>query len=147
MSNKVKVKKSQLDYFRRLARKIPLEIEAYLIGKVVSPTLVVVDQFVYPKNYKIQTIDNVLWNDEEYGALATKTQERGLSIVGSIHSHINCLPLLSETDHKACVTGQLRIIGVCSVINNKTKVCFWTADSSLTCDLVYAESKSDTSET
>lgn len=137
-SCKVKVKKSKLDYFRRLARSSALEVEAYLVGKVISPTLVVVDRFAYTKNYKHQEIDAVQWHDNELAEISNKAQEEELAVIGSIHSHINCMPVLSETDHTACVTGQLRVIGVCSVINGKTKVYFWTADSSLACDIIYA---------
>jgi hypothetical protein len=44
----VRAKRSQLAYFRARARHTPKEIHAYLIGKVVSPKLVVVTKFAYP---------------------------------------------------------------------------------------------------
>jgi proteasome lid subunit RPN8/RPN11 len=138
MRCKVKVAKSKLDYFRRLARNTDLEIEAYLIGEVISPELTVIDEIAYTKKYMCQTTENVQWYQEDVDKVRAKAEERGKKLIGTIHSHPNYWPIVSGTDHKAHVTEQFRIIGVCATMNRKTKVCFWITESCLPCEIIYA---------
>jgi hypothetical protein len=49
-SEGTQLRKSQLDYFRSKARETNLEIQAYLIGEVISPELTVVEAFAYPRH-------------------------------------------------------------------------------------------------
>jgi proteasome lid subunit RPN8/RPN11 len=138
--NKIRVDKHQLEYFKRVARKNdPKEILAFLIGKVVSPTLTVVEQFIYIQHYLKQTSEALEWSYDEYERAAKIATEKGLSIVGSIHSHPNYWPILSETDHKDHIVTQNRITGIYAFMGKKGKVCFWVVDSALPLKVQYAE--------
>jgi len=134
---KVKVRKSSLDYFRKLARKSPYEIEAYLIGEVVTPHLVIVEQFCYTKEYAEQTTSSVQWRLSELDRVRRLAEKKGKKIVGSIHSHPQWDAVLSEDDHIGQLKEGLRILGVCSVMGTKTRVRFWLNDSSLPCEIKY----------
>ena len=134
---KVKLKKGALDYFRQLARKTPLEIHAYLIGEIVSPTLVVVDKFAYPKRYEVQTPANVGWFGEDFIALKNRVEQAGKRIVGDIHSHPEWDAVMSPDDHRGAIIDALRVCGICSVYGGKTRVRFWVPESSLPCELIY----------
>lgn len=144
MRNKVRIKKPQLDYFRRLARETPLEIQAYLIGYVVSPTLTIVDSLAYTREYAVQTNCNVGWSQSEYNRVSQEAEKQGRRIVGSIHSHPQWDAVMSEADYIMCVADGSRICGICSTGNEKgkrTRVRFWLLDSSLPCEIIYAKSK------
>jgi len=134
---KVKLKKSSLDYFRRLARQSELEIEAYLIGTVVSPFLVKIDQFCYPQEYTEQTKDNVQWSPQDYKRVRELAEKQGKRIVGTIHSHPKADVVLSPDDYESHFTEGFRVLGICSVNEKKTKVHFWINDSSLPCVVEY----------
>lgn len=146
MQNKVKLNKSQLNYFRHLARNTNLEIQAYLIGKVLSPELTVIEHFAYTKKYYKQTEGTVSWFLEDFENVKKEAEEQGNTVVGSIHSHPNYWPVLSDSDYKSHIRDQYRISGICATMNRKTKVCFWINESCLPCKIIY-ESKSDSSET
>jgi proteasome lid subunit RPN8/RPN11 len=137
MASKVKVKKTALERFRKLARESKVEIQAYLLGNIVSPNLVVVTDFVYPKEYKAQTKTGVCWTGEEFSALKMRADFEGKNIVGDIHSHPNWFPIKSEPDHTAQIADQLRVCGICSVYGKKTYVRFWLAESSLPMEIIY----------
>ena len=137
MRSKVKVSKHALNYFRTQARNTDNEIEAYLVGEVVSPELTVIKQFAYTKKYKLQNASEVQWYDEDIQKLKAIAEEQGLSVIGTIHSHPNYWPIISGTDHIAHVTDQMRIMGVCATMNRKTMVCFWVTESCLPCKIVY----------
>lgn len=137
MFSKVKLKKGALNHFRKLARQSPLEIHAYLVGEVKSPDLVEVESFVYPKAYNVQTTISVQWTAEEYAELKQKTEEKGLRIVGDIHSHPQWDAVMSPQDYEACLLDGLCVCGIVSVYGNKTRVRFWTPTSALPCELLY----------
>jgi len=138
MFSKIKIKKSKLDYFRRMARKhYPLEIEAYLLGHVKSVNEILITDVVYPKTYKKQTKVEVCWNANEYCELKKRAQESEKRIVGDIHSHPKYDAILSETDYEGMLTEVMLVGGICSVIKGKTKVLFWTPSSALPCEIVY----------
>lgn len=137
MACKVRVNKNSLDYFRRLARNSPLEIEAYLLGEIISPNLTVIDTFCYPRRYATQTTGSVQWYVSDWEKVRDLADRTGKSIVGSIHSHPEWDAVLSEDDHTGQIKEGLRILGICSVIDNKTRVRFWLNDSSLPCEIVY----------
>ena len=139
--HKVRLKKSQLDYFKRLARESKLEIQAYLIGEVVNPHLTVIDSFEYTREYGTQTEIEVAWYKTEFDRVARKAEERGKRIIGDIHTHVNSDTILSDHDFKASYIIGARICGVCSVMGGKTKVRFWVPDCSLPCEIVYAKKK------
>lgn len=141
MVNKVRLDKGHLDYFRKLARQSPLEIQAYLIGEVVSPTLTVIDSFEYTQKYGTQTETEVAWFTSEYERVARKAEERGKRIVGDIHTHPGAECLLSEDDYKAAISIGTRVSGICSIFSGKTSVRFWVMDCALPCEIVYAKKK------
>lgn len=139
MKCRVRVKKSQLDYFRKLARNTDLEIQAYLVGKVVSPELTIIDKFVYTKKYSEQSATGVNWYQVDLDKVTKYAESKGLKVVGDIHSHPNYWPILSEKDYKGHVNQGQRISGICAIMNRKTKVCFWVVESALPCFLEYAD--------
>ena len=134
---KIKLKKTALDRFRKIARSTKLEVQAYLVGTIVSPFLVTVDYLAYPKVYGFQTKCGVAWTSEEYNELKRKAEYEGKSIVGDIHSHPAWFPIKSPQDHKAQIQEQLRVCGICSVFGKKTTVAFWLADSSLPLEVIH----------
>ena len=140
MSKKVRLSRGQLDHFRRKARGTKNEILAYLIGAVVSPDLIVIDSFAYPKKYGTSTPQEASWFVEEYKALSKKTEERGRRIVGFIHSHPHpdASVVMSPDDYKICIKEMFRICGVCTTDEkNRTEVKFWIMDSPLPCEKEY----------
>jgi len=100
----VKVKKSQADYFRRLAlkeaRATGKEIQAYLIGRVVSPNLTVIDEFRYTKEYGSQTTGEVCWYKADVDELIAEATAAGQRVLGDCHSHPNWDAVLSPDDYK-----------------------------------------------
>lgn len=132
----VRAKRSQLASFRARARRTPKEIHAYLVGKVVSPKLVVITRFVYPV-LEESTPAGVRPDYGSWKKIKEEAEAQGLLIVGDIHSHPNWWPVLSPTDHEKHIVEGNRLSGVCAVMNNRTKVYFWVAESSLPCKINY----------
>lgn len=141
MRAKVRVRKAQLDYFRAKARDTNLEIHAYLIGEVVSPSLTVIDEFAYPKEYETQTESCVRWYQDEYDKVKRSAEERGKRIVGDIHSHPNWDAVMSPTDYRSHIEEGHRVCGLCSTWKRKTRVRFWIAESALPCEIEYAKTE------
>jgi proteasome lid subunit RPN8/RPN11 len=141
MKCRVRIVKTQLDYFRSKARESNLEIQAMLVGRVVSPDLTVVERIVYPKQYHTQLPGNVSWFKDEYDKVREEAEEKGQRIVGDIHSHPNWWPVMSECDHRNHLEDGQRITGICATMKRKTQVYFWVAESSLPCIIEYAEQK------
>jgi len=139
MFSKVRVNKNALDYFRRKAREAsPLEIEAYLTGRVLSLNEIEILNFHYPDSYLEQSKEHVQWSTEQMDALKVKADNLNLRILGSIHSHPNWDAVMSSTDYQAYVLDQLPICGICSVNENKrTRVRFWTPTSALNLKIIY----------
>jgi proteasome lid subunit RPN8/RPN11 len=139
MFSKVRVCKGALNYFRKLARQTaPLEIQAYLAGKVISINEVEITDFLYTKNYYKQTNNEVSWSTKEYDKVKLTVEDSGLRIIGEIHSHPGWDAVMSPADFSASVTQQLVICGICSINDkNRTRVRFWTPTSALPCTIVY----------
>jgi proteasome lid subunit RPN8/RPN11 len=135
---KVRVKRGQLDYFRKVARKTNKEVLAYLVGKVVSPELVVIESFEYTKVYGDQTEGAVSWFKEDYEKVKKHAEERGLAVVGDIHSHPNYWPVMSPDDHKNTIKDCHRVCGIYATMGKKSATCFWIADSALPAKIEYA---------
>src|SRR5581483_1739915 len=117
------------------------EIHAYLVGEVVSPSLTVVDEFIYPKEYHTQKYNEVRWYAEDYERAKEKAESKGKRIVGDIHSHPNWDAVMSLTDYRSHIEEGFRICGVCSTMGRKTRVRFWVAESALPCKLEYSTKK------
>jgi proteasome lid subunit RPN8/RPN11 len=137
MANKVKLKKSQMDYFRRMARDSPLEIQAFLIGEVVSPNLTVIDYFAYPPKYAMQKSNTCAWFVADYEKVKKEAEERGRRVVGFMHSHPQWDAVLSPQDYDICISDMHRVCGICSTEDRRTRVRFWVMDSALPCEITY----------
>lgn len=137
----VRVKKTQADYFRRIARheakKSGREVQAYMIGHVVSPQLTVVDEFRYPKKYATQTTQGVQWYQDEYEEVEKAAEAAGKRVVGDAHSHPNWDAVLSPTDYQSCIKEGYRIAGICSIQNGRTRLRFWVVESALPLEIEY----------
>lgn len=143
MKATVRVKKSQLDRFRKLARQTDKEIQAFLVGRVVSPELTVVEWFAYAKRYAKQSSSEVSWYMEDYEAVKKIAENDNSRIVGDVHSHPEWDSVMSSTDAKSHVQDGHRICGICSVTTGKngkrrTRVRFWIMESALPLDIEYA---------
>jgi proteasome lid subunit RPN8/RPN11 len=144
MKNKVRVDKNALNYFRKVARESsPLEIQAYLIGHVVSPELTIINEIKYTREYADQTTEMVRWWMKDFKEIQKDAEERGLRVVGDIHSHPNWDSVLSPQDYKSMIESGFRLCGICSVMNGKTRVRFWIPESSLTCEIEYVKRSKD----
>lgn len=132
----VKVRKSQLNYFRKLARNTDKEIHAFLIGTIVSPGCVRIHRFAY-SSYEEQTTSSVRPSAEAQKKIALWTLNNDLKIVGTIHSHPNWDAVLSPDDYAGHIEEAHRVSGVCSTAGRKTRVRFWLAESSLPCKIEY----------
>jgi proteasome lid subunit RPN8/RPN11 len=142
MNNKVKLKKGQLDYFRKLSRQSPLEIQAYLVGQVVTPNLTLVEDFVYPPAYGLQTRYQAAWFRRDYDIVRREAEERGRRVIGSIHSHPNMDDaVLSPDDYESCIAEGHRICGIVTTNGTSSRVRFWVMDSALPADIEYDKSK------
>jgi proteasome lid subunit RPN8/RPN11 len=138
MFSKIKVKKAALDYFRKKAREsYPLEIQAYLVGNVLSIDEIEIADFKYTKQYAMQTHGGVCWYAEDVNRLKSQAETRGTQLIGDIHSHPDYDAVMSDTDYNSTITQAFSICGICSVWNNKTRVRFWTPTCSLPCDITY----------
>lgn len=134
---KVRLHRGQLSYFRRRARESgPNEIFAYLIGRNISPKTVIVQHFFYPALDE-STPECVVPNKDDEDNIAIDVVKKGQKVLGTIHSHPDYWPILSRTDHQSHVTDQHRISGVYAWLKGKSKVVFWTAESSLPCQIEY----------
>lgn len=141
MQNRVKLKKSQLDRFRMLARNSPNEIQAFLIGEVISPTLTVIDSFEYPREYEFSTPDGVQWRTVDYARVQAKADALGKRVIGQMHSHPDWDAVLSPQDYDFTITYGYRVCGICSTSERKTRPRFWVMDSALECIIDYAKTK------
>lgn len=143
MKSIVRVNKNQLDRFRRFARATEKEIQVFLIGKVVSPELAIVEEFAYPTKYAVQTTGEVRWYEDDFIEVKTGAEERGKRIVGDLHSHPNWDAVMSPSDYKAHIGDGHRICGICSTMTTpsgqrRTRVRFWISESALPCEIEYA---------
>ena len=137
MEATVHVSKAALEYFRKKARNCPCEIQAYLIGKFRHPNQFHITEIVHAHKYEIQTSDCVQPTGEEFSRAKTLAEERGLRIIGDIHSHPEWDAVMSPADHQACLEDGLQICGIVSVRERRTRVRFWLVNSALPCEIKY----------
>jgi len=138
MNNTVKLRKHQLDRFRKLSRESRLEIQAYLVGEIVNPKLTVVEEFVYPPEYGLQTRYQAAWYRRDYERVKHDAEERGRRIVGSIHSHPDMDDaVLSPEDYESCLAEGHRICGIVTTDGCRSRMRFWVMDCALPADIVY----------
>lgn len=138
MFSKVNVSKGALNHFRKKAREaFPLEIQAYLLGRVVSIDEIEITKFLYTKNYAIQTNGSVCWYQEDLDKVRQQSIDTDQLVVGDIHSHPNWDAVMSPSDQSAAIIEGFSICGIVSIIDNKTRVRFWTPNSALPCKIIY----------
>jgi proteasome lid subunit RPN8/RPN11 len=142
MKATVRVSRNQLAYFRKLARSTSKEIQALLVGRVVSPELTVIEEFAYPRRYAAQSASGVSWRLDEYEAVKKDAEARGKRVVGDLHSHPEWDAVMSATDAKAHVQDGHRVCGICSTQTNargtrRTRVRFWIMESALPAEVEY----------
>ena len=140
-ANVVRVNRNQAAYFRRLAlaeaKKSGKEVQAYLIGHVVSPTLTVVEEFCYTRKYALQTTGEVQWFNDDYEVVKKRAADTSKRIVGDAHSHPDWDAVLSPTDYRSHIEEGYRIAGICSIQNGRTRLRFWVAESALPLKIEY----------
>ena len=137
MGSTVKLKRSQLSYFRKLARESKYEILAYLVGEVVSPTLTVIDSLEYTNTYAKQSENSVSWYQADYDRVKERAEAGNKRIVGFIHSHPQWDAVMSEADYNICISEGFRVCGIVSVHGNKTRARFWGTDTAIPFKQVY----------
>jgi proteasome lid subunit RPN8/RPN11 len=129
------LKRNQLAYFRRKALANPNEILAVLFGWSNGDS-VTVDKFFYP-DMAVSTpfaveIEGVSWYE-----MVDAAKEDGYEVLGNIHSHPNCVPILSETDFQWFTENKSRVCGIVEVTDRKTRTVFWERGTPLSCDIKY----------
>lgn len=129
------LKKAQLDYFRKKSLNSPNEQLAFLIGRQTAKG-VEITRFVYPKLVDSTPV-YVESDSDSDNKIRDEAAARGLRIVGSIHSHPNCPPVMSAFDYSGHLQDGDVVSGIVSVMNRKTQVCFWSAHSALPCEFTY----------
>jgi proteasome lid subunit RPN8/RPN11 len=132
----VLIHQGQLNYFRRKCLNSPNEQLAYLVGNS-SDGVVTVAMFVYPKILRA-TPSTVEACGQHYKQIAESAKANKASIVGSIHSHPNSFPIMSQTDYEGHIQDREVVSGIVEVTKDrKTRVAFWSAHSALPCELHY----------
>jgi proteasome lid subunit RPN8/RPN11 len=132
----VKLKRHHLDYFKKKALKSKNEIYAMLIGYRISPTVVLVDHFKYPK-LDTSTPEEVIANWQSYVDIEDMAKQDGMVVVGDIHSHPEDDTAMSKSDYKDHKINNRSITGIVGVINKKPFIQFWEVSSPLPCTLEY----------
>jgi len=132
----IRLRKSHLNRFREKARDEENEILAYLVGTIPSPSKLTVKYFAYPELID-QSPTEVAADEASWKCIREKAEARNLAVIGTIHSHPNWWPVQSYSDHASQIKDGHRISGVCAVMNRRTKVYFWLAESSLPCKTKY----------
>lgn len=132
---KVKLRRGMEAYFRKKARASDKEEYAYLVGEVLSSSIVRVDFFRYPSDFCTKTASEVVPSLDAENEIKAWAEKRGLLIVGTIHSHPNWDAVLSPDDHKTHMQSCHRITGLCSVKDGRTRVRYWVAESALHCKI------------
>lgn len=132
----VRVRKHHLQYFRNKVRKLDNEIYAFLVGVRVSPTLIQVERFLYPK-LMVSTPSLVVTDVESDYEIEEIARLNNWSVVGSIHSHPNWTPELSGCDLDTLKNSTHTVSGVVSIINNRTYAKFWVKNSPLIATIQY----------
>jgi proteasome lid subunit RPN8/RPN11 len=137
---KIRLKRSDLSYFRRLALDSNKEIEAYLIGTEAENVATIVE-FIYPKNYKTQTPNAAEWSQEDVDYAEKRAKELNKKIIATIHTHPDFHPIMSPTDYKESKKFGYKLLGICGTNSKerKTSVYFWKLDVALPCKIIYTD--------
>jgi proteasome lid subunit RPN8/RPN11 len=133
----IRLHRGQVRWFRSKAKKnYPLEIQALLIGQRLSPNLVGVSYFVYPP--QIQTVDWVEVPNTVYEETAELVNDDGLKIVGTLHSHCDALPMMSQQDKRSHIAAGDAVSGILTVLSSgNTHLEFWKENDCLPLNIEY----------
>jgi len=135
----VQVRYNHLYYFRKKALRSEVEIYAMLFGTRISPSIVDILSFQYPKveaaTYNSFKADKTSYND----LLAWGTTTQGWSFIGDLHSHPREDPAPSRADIKNHRCNHLMISGVVGIIGEVDIVQFWEACSPVPCTIKYVK--------
>lgn len=142
MQNTVRLNKHQLDWFRARSRQTRNEIQAFLVGEVVSPNLTVISSIEYPPAYAVSTPHNVQCYAMDIEKIQQDAIKSGNRIVGMIHNHPEWDAVLSPSDYELMLYYGYRVCGIVSTQGRKTRPRFWVMDTALPCVVEYAKEKS-----
>lgn len=126
----VRLHKNQLDYVRRKARNNSNEIYGVLVGSIIGAHCAEVYRIVYPALDRSTPME-VKPNVQSVQEIEDDAVNEGLRSIGTIHSHPNWVPIMSRDDHNGHKADGDKITAIIGVMNRRTYVYFWTADSSL----------------
>ena len=126
----VKLERGKLNYFRKKARNSSVEEYCFLLGKRISPNLIEVYDFFYPK-FEIQNATTIVVDDDNYAFVEQCAKKDGNIVLGSLHSHLNYSPVMSKTDQTSHKDNNDKVSGIVSVVGRKTFFEFWELNSSL----------------
>ena len=126
----VRLKKHHLQYFRNKARQTPNEIYAFLIGTRISPTLIQIERFRYPK-LTMSTPALVVADVDSEVEIEDIAKLNNYTIVGSLHSHPNYITPMSDCDLSTLKNSSHTVSGVLGIIGDKTFITFWCRDTPL----------------
>lgn len=133
----VRVNRGSLKYFKSKARGTKTEIFAIMFGKRLSPHLVELWHFGYPR-LKVQTSDAVEPDTESYNDHIEMAEDAGLTFLGTIHSHLpHHEPFMSPCDGKSAHEANELINGLYHVNGRHSCLSFWLNDSPVPCEWDY----------
>lgn len=132
------LRKGQLNYFRKKARSTPNEVIAVIAGTYDKATKTAhVFRFYYPTPI-VATPNEVSISDEDVEQIEIEADRKGWSVLGSVHSHPDCLPILSDADYALFTDYKDLLVGICEVERQcRTRVVFWQRSTPLACDIGY----------
>jgi len=105
-----------------------------LLGFRISPTIVEVHKWKYPRNLRVQTSDAV---EGDFTKEYEYARQYGMIVVGDVHSHINEDPIMSPTDFVNHRKNNFCVSGIISVNKKIIDVAFWELHSPLPATLQY----------
>jgi proteasome lid subunit RPN8/RPN11 len=99
-------KKAQTRFKQRACRAFPVEIVGFLVGKNVDGMILTVEDIWYPPDWKDHADEwRVEFQPNWYADALTYAQSRGLSLIGTAHTHTYSAshehePVLSNADRE-----------------------------------------------
>jgi hypothetical protein len=132
----VRVKRHHLDYFKKKACSYKTEVFAFLLGLRISPNLLEVHRFKYPKLMD-STAEGVWVSEEEYTLSEETAKDDGLLLLGGIHSHLDWTQEMSHQDYHNHRQNGEKVTGIVGIVGDKIFTSFWVIESSLPCKLEY----------
>lgn len=136
----IRLKKHHLSYFKAKAKGCPNEIYAALLGKRISPHIIEVEKFFYPK-LTVSKPGELFVDKKSFNQICFIAKEKGLKLIADLHSHPEYIPILSYRDFQDLKEGTCVISGIVGILGKKVFVNFWEKGSSLPCRIEYINVK------